>query len=153
MQKFILNTIIFLFLLIATNEAYPYPMTPDISMTTGALCSVIDNDFDEYRYEEKIPYCFRNVSSRLKKYIYEQYEIPLEERNQYTIDHLIPLSIGGSNNIKNLWPEHKAVKAMRSNLEEHLYFKVKEGKMLQKEAIEILIKCKFHPEKSECNQI
>ncbi|MGA8654781.1 MAG: HNH endonuclease signature motif containing protein [Chthoniobacterales bacterium] len=28
-----------------------------------------------------------------------------EKRNDYEVDHLVILSIGGSNSIKNLWPE------------------------------------------------
>jgi len=74
-----------------------YPHTPNATVTPGSLCDTQNADFIEFRYQEHIPYCARNVSSVLKAKIYEQYGIPEADRDQFTIDHLIPLSIGGSN--------------------------------------------------------
>ena len=122
-----------------------YPMTPDAGDTKGELCTTSDPDFREYRYPERIPYCERNVSSSLKKRIYEDYAIPQIERKDYTIDHLIPLSIGGDNRQINLWPEHKAVKALRLNLEYDLYLKLRDGKISQDDAIDEILWAKFHP--------
>src|SRR5262245_32499514 len=99
---------LFLLLILSLSfPAFPYPMTPDPSETPGELCTDSDSDFYEYRYKEEIAYCKRNVSSQLKANIYDEYEIPKDERRDYTIDHFIPLSIGGSNHQVNLWPEHK----------------------------------------------
>jgi len=84
-----------------------YPHTPNATVTPGSLCDTQNADFIEFRYQEHIPYCARNVSSVLKAKIYEQYGIPEADRDQFTIDHLIPLSIGGSNDRSNLWPEAK----------------------------------------------
>ena len=48
----------------------------------------------------------RNVSTDLKEKIFEEYgiEYPVEF-GSYEIDHLIPLALGGSNDISNLWPK------------------------------------------------
>lgn len=51
----------------------------------------------------------RNVSYRLKELVYRRYGIthrnPYGQPGSYEIDHLIPLELGGSNSLANLWPE------------------------------------------------
>ena len=47
----------------------------------------------------------RNVPPELKIQIYHSYGIVKHFTGQYEIDHLIPLELGGSNDVKNLWPE------------------------------------------------
>jgi hypothetical protein len=84
----------------------------------------------------------RNVSSETKAKIYDLYKIPLHCRYRYTIDHFIPLSIGGDNSPANLWPEHKLVKKTRMSLEEDLFEELKQGTITQKEAIEQIIQTK-----------
>ena len=121
-----------------------YPTIPNREETPGHLCTTKNPDFKEYRYSEKIPYCQRNVNTDRKKFIYDNYKIAENERNQYTIDHLVPLSIGGSNEIKNLWPEHKNVKAERPTLEVDTYKALEAGEITQKDAIEIILNAKFH---------
>ncbi len=131
-----------------TAAALGYPMTPDADETPGSVCTTSNDDFDEYRYPEKIPYCGRNVASSLKKEIYEWYGISESERKDYTIDHLIPLSIGGDNDRRNLWPEHKEVKATRPDLEMKLYKQLRDAKIKQKIAIERILEVKFNPEQN-----
>jgi hypothetical protein len=123
--------------------AYAFPKTPDASITPGELCSPNDPDFKEYRYNEQIPYCERSVTSWRKAKIYDVYGIPENERNQYTIDHLIPLSIGGSNSDENLWAEHLTIKYERGTLEYDLYVKMRDGVITQKEAVRIILCSKF----------
>lgn len=122
-----------------------YPKTPDVDETPGSVCVTADDDFEEYRYPEQIIYCHRSVASSLKKEIYETYDIPESQRKNYTIDHLIPLSIGGDNHRENLWPEHKEVKALRPELEVQLYNQLKVGKILQRAAIDKILEAKFDP--------
>jgi hypothetical protein len=45
------------------------------------------------------------VPQEIKQEIYREYGITSHGRGDYEIDHLIPLELGGSNSIKNLWPE------------------------------------------------
>lgn len=98
-----------------------------------------------YRYPAKIVYCKRNVSNETKRQVYEAYGIPSEDRRNYTIDHFYPLSMGGSNDKKNLWPEHKEVKARRPNLELELFEDLAANKKSQKEVLERILAAKTHP--------
>lgn len=116
-----------------------WPKVPNLERTPGALCDRRNADFDGYRYPEKIPHCRRDVDGRLKRRIYEDYNIPAQCRRFYTIDHLIPLSIGGSNDIKNLWPEHRALKERRPHLEDEVFARVSSGELSQQDAIQIVL--------------
>jgi hypothetical protein len=135
----------FLFGLCFVSVAFGYPMTPDHDETPGDKCRASDPHFTEYRYPERIPYCVRRVSETQRDRIYDLYDIPAKERGQYTIDHLIPLSLGGNNHPENLWPEHKALKALRPRLEIDLYLKLKSGSLTQAAAISRIIQAKYNP--------
>jgi 5-methylcytosine-specific restriction endonuclease McrA len=52
-------------------------------------------------YAEKV----RNVPDAVKKQVYEEYGITSHKPGEYEVDHLISLELGGSNSIKNLWPQ------------------------------------------------
>lgn len=125
-------------------QSFSYPSTPNPEWAEGSLCDRNNTDYTEDRYKEKIPYCERNVSSSMKVEIYELYKIPVKCRTKYTIDHIIPLSIGGDNSAENLWPEHKKIKATRPLLEQELYEKLKAGKIRQKRAVEIILEEKYN---------
>ena len=47
----------------------------------------------------------RDVSEGLKDQVYASYGLPRDPPGKYEVDHLIPLALGGSNDIANLWPE------------------------------------------------
>jgi hypothetical protein len=66
----------------------PTPIRPDPKLTPGATSKKV-----------------RNVTAELKREVYAEYGITEHKPGEYEVDHLIPLSIGGSNSIKNLWPE------------------------------------------------
>ena len=121
------------------------PQVPDPEMTSGDLCDESDEDFLEYRYEEQIPYCDRDVSAKTKRLIYERYGVKESDRTDYTIDHFIPLAAGGSNDEKNLWPEHKKIKATRKNLEYRIYLDLVAGRTTQEQAIQKIIEAKTNP--------
>lgn len=132
----------FVILICLQNLSHSYPLSPHPIETPGHLCQTADLDFIEYRYAEAIPYCKRKVSTSKKRRIYEFYGIPEECRHRYTIDHMIPLAIGGSNHEQNLWPEHVLVKATRPALETQLYWALRKGTLTQDEALDIVIRAK-----------
>jgi hypothetical protein len=47
----------------------------------------------------------RNVPQSEKNQVYAEYGITSHTSGQYEVDHFIPLELGGSNDISNLWPE------------------------------------------------
>lgn len=118
-----------------------YPQRPYSLFSNPVFCTILDRDFDGTRYKENIPHCRRNVSYSTKAKIYSNYGIPKSERGKYTIDHLVPLSLGGSNDIRNLWPQSK--KIYTGNIEGKLYYKVKDGKLSVYEALNIILKIKY----------
>ncbi len=126
-------------------EASAFPFTPDNTRTNGSVCSTQDRDYSEHRYPENIPYCRRSVSSGDKDKIYRDYGVPQKCRKEYTIDHFIPLSIGGTNRIDNLWPEPKVIKQLRKDLEIDLFKALSKGQITQQEAIERIRDAKFNP--------
>jgi hypothetical protein len=87
----------------------------------------------------------RDVSGSTKKKVYDLYKVPANERGTYKgqliskIDHLVPLAIGGSNDISNLWshyyyPEDGYGVVMKNRIENKLHRLVCEGKLDIKEA-------------------
>ncbi len=47
----------------------------------------------------------RDVPNSLKDQVFAEYGITSHPTGEYEVDHLIPLELGGSNDIANLWPE------------------------------------------------
>lgn len=135
-----MRLLIFLLLFCSFN-VFAFPEKPDQNFTPGHFCTIGDPDFKEFRYAENIPYCERNVSYSQRTAIYVKYNVPLAERGDYTIDHLIPLSLGGSNSELNLWPQHKIL--YTGNLEYQVYKLLRDGKITQKEAINVVLSLKL----------
>ncbi|MCB0340927.1 MAG: HNH endonuclease [Pseudobdellovibrionaceae bacterium] len=142
-MKLSLIAIAFQFILLSSSWSFPLKPNPEI--TPGDICSKADPDYERLRYSQKIAYCRRNVSTSVKTKIYQTYDVNLKCRHNFTIDHFIPLSIGGNNSDENLWPEHKAIKELRLQLEQEVFEAVREGRMTQDEAIDIIIEEKMNP--------
>lgn len=127
-----------------------FPMTPDKALTPGALC----DQPDEFRYPAQIPYCKRRVSSRAKWQIIHAYdqslgfhiadEIGTQGRAAFKIDHLIPLSLGGSNDSRNLWPQHRSAYKVTDPLEAQLFKELAAGRIAQEEAVAMIIEAKLN---------
>ncbi len=76
------------------------PIRPDATLTPGATLDVTSADFCVSGYTARV----RKVSAKTKREVYAEYHIT-PTRGAYEVDHLIPLELGGSNAIGNLWPE------------------------------------------------
>ena len=77
------------------------PLRPDPSLTPGDTLPVTKEDICVPGYSKKV----RNVPSGVKKRAYAQYGITRRATGEFEVDHLISLELGGSNSIRNLWPE------------------------------------------------
>lgn len=74
-----------------------------------------------------------SIPDRLKRQVLREYGISEAAADSYEIDFLIIPALGGSDSIRNLWPEpyfHTSWNAyVKDALEEHLHFMVCSGKM------------------------
>lgn len=77
------------------------PVLPDPKMTPGAVLPVTKADICVPGYTKKV----RNVPASIKRQVYAEYGITSHKAGDFEVDHLISLELGGSNSIKNLWPE------------------------------------------------
>jgi hypothetical protein len=125
-------------------QSAAFPLGPNAQVTPGELCTAPDSR----RYPERIAYCSRDVSSNLKDAIIAQYDhdfgyqIGRMQRSQFKIDHYIPLCAGGSNNAKNLWPQHVSVYTITDPLEPAICEKMSEGRLSQKDAVTLVVQAK-----------
>jgi len=110
-----------------------------LSVTTGWLCSPHDPDFAEYRYYGLISYCKRSVTESEKSEIAKIYGVPKSEWYNYEFDHLIPLSIGGSDNYHNIWPQILSQSKIKDKVEDEVYVALKEGKITQAQAVKDIL--------------
>ena len=141
------RTLIALFFALNAFALEPFPRTPDAALTPGSLC----RDPEKQRYPERIDVCRRSVSSAMKDNIvriYDDrgYQVGRMGRQRFKIDHYIPLCMGGSNELDNLWPQHGTVFELTDPLEEATCGKMAAGRLKQAKAIEYIRRGKADPE-------
>lgn len=133
------------FLISSLGFAKGFPISPDVRLTPGSLCGKADT----HRYPEGIAYCERDVNTNLKKVVIKTYDSQLGysvgemNRQDFKIDHFIPLCAGGSNEKRNLWPQHKSVYQVTDPLEPLLCEKMAQGLLRQAEAIKLIREAKL----------
>lgn len=142
--KSFLTVFLGLFLVVTVQANPSFPIGPDANLTPGSLC----DHPDSLRYRERIPYCERDVDTRLKNEIFQDYihklgfRIDMRKRYLYKIDHLIPLCAGGSNHRDNLWPQHESIYKKTDILESTVCEKMSEGRLTQRAAVDMILKAK-----------
>jgi len=77
------------------------PVRPDPDLTPGAVLPVTAAEVCRPGYAKSV----RHVDGKTKALVYREYGIEHHRSGAYEIDHLISLGLGGSNDIRNLWPE------------------------------------------------
>ncbi len=124
-----------------------YPVRPDTALTPGDLCK----QASERRYPERIAYCDRNVHVDLKTEVFITYDRELGyatrqmKRQDFKIDHLIPLCMGGSNTKENLWPQYVEIYTLTDPIEPMLCGLLAQGRIKQIEAVELIKEIKQDP--------
>jgi hypothetical protein len=98
---FILRALTVFFLAQAVLTEQPTPILPDPKLTPGDTFDITVQDVCVPGYAKKV----RAVPAWLKRQAYAEYKITQYKTGDYEVDHLIPLSLGGSNSIRNLWPQ------------------------------------------------
>ena len=101
---------------------HPTPILPDSKLTPGDAFDVTVQDICVPGYSRKV----RNVPAEMKREVYEEYGITSHGPGDYEVDHLIPLELGGSNSIKNLWPESHRTSPWNAQVKDGLEAKLHE---------------------------
>jgi|SRR6185503_16319311 len=73
---------------------------PNPKLTPGAALEVTQKELCEHGYESSD----RTIPITLKIQVADRYSIS-SDVGGYNVDHLIPVGLGGSNSLKNLWPQ------------------------------------------------
>lgn len=86
---------------LATSTRTPGIAYPDSALTPGDELPVTSSQVCQSGYSSSV----RSVSTATKNKVYAEYHITSHPTGAFEVDHLISLELGGSNDIKNLWPE------------------------------------------------
>jgi hypothetical protein len=107
---------------------------PDSACTPGAIFpNATVQQICTYGYTRTV----RNVPFSEKDQVYAEYGIYQHYAGQYEVDHLVPLELGGSNDIANLWPEASSPTPgfhQKDNVENYMHDQVCSGAMSLKQA-------------------
>jgi hypothetical protein len=117
---FIRTFALLLFLASVALAQQPTPIVPDPMLTPGDSFPVTVQDLCVPGYTKKV----RNVPAEMKREVYEEYGVTSHGPGDYEVDHLNPLELGGSNSIKNLWPESHRTSPWNAQVKDRL-----EGKL------------------------
>ena len=86
----------------SSTKAGPAYLYPNPTLTPGAELTTDASTICTPGYASSV----RNVSTATKKQVYAEYGVSYPQpTGAYEVDHFIPLEIGGSNDIRNLWLE------------------------------------------------
>jgi hypothetical protein len=120
---YILRAFVFLaFLAQVLVAQQPAPILPDPNLTPGNTFDVTNQDVCASGYARKV----RDVPAEMKRQVYQEYGITSHGNGDYEVDHLIPLELGGSNSIKNLWPESHRTAPWNAQVKDRLEDKLHE---------------------------
>lgn len=80
----------------------------------------------------------QGVTAAMEQKVFARYKLPWSRRNEFKIDHLIPIELGGADMIKNLWPQKLGMRpydaARKKQLTEVLLEQIKAGQITLDEA-------------------
>ena len=92
------------------------PINPDPIKTPGDVLTTDPDVICVSGYTKQV----RHVMKATKDQVYDAYGIDHRYPGQYEVDHLISLELGGSNDIKNLWPESFITQPLNAHVKDRL---------------------------------
>lgn len=115
-------------------------LRPDLNKTPGFYCTKENPDFKEFRYKDHVAVCNRNVTQAKRDRIYKAYGVAKADQPLYTIDHMVPLAMGGSNDERNLWPQPKEISS--AGLEFRVYNLISNDRINIQESLDLVLSVK-----------
>ncbi|HEX2914307.1 MAG TPA: HNH endonuclease signature motif containing protein [Chloroflexia bacterium] len=119
------------------TKAGPANLYPDPNLTPGDVFpGVTAKEVCVSGYTKTV----RDVSTAEKQEVLNRYHLAYEA-GKYEVDHFIPLELGGSNDLKNLWPEPYSPlpgARQKDKVENALHQAVCDGKMSLPQAQQII---------------
>ena len=98
------------------------PILPDPKMTPGDTLTTDAQAVCQPGYAKSV----RNVPQSLKNQVYRQYGVTSRQPHEYEIDHRISLQLGGSNSIRNLWPQSVVTQPLNAHVKDRVENKLHE---------------------------
>jgi hypothetical protein len=126
-------------LLLAARALALDPVLPNPTLTPGEMLPQFSQDDICALGFAKAHRPSRTESTALKKLVFERYGIAWSRHAEFELDHDIPLCLGGSNALANLWPEPFSGSwnaYLKDDLEIWLYDQVCAGTMSLRDAQE-----------------
>jgi hypothetical protein len=121
-----------------SNKTLIKVIYPNHTMTPGVIMSTNVTEICKSGYADSV----RNIPQKTINLVYEEYKLSTNQpAGAFQIDELIPIQLGGSNDIKTLWPQPgKPIPGYNEKdiLEDYYYKQVCAGKMSLQSAQEIL---------------
>jgi len=118
-SRFISIAVIITFIMAAWNGRAEDLLLPNPKLTPGKIAR---RDQDQH-----------GVSVAMEQKVFKRYRIPWTRRAEFKIDHLIPVELGGADNVENLWPQNLRVKPYGAERKELLtrclLLRIAEGRM------------------------
>lgn len=92
------------------------PILPDLAMTPGDALTTDAAVVCVPGYTKTV----RDVPQSVKNQVYRQYGVVSRAPREYEVDHLISLELGGSNSIRNLWPQSYVTQPLNARVKDRL---------------------------------
>ncbi len=132
-MKTILRLLLLICILSAPASAQRSPdHVPDAKLTPGDASDVSKDTLCSAEYSNPA----NKLSVSLKRQVFDRYAMSPQAVG-YNVDHLIPVSLGGSNSLTNLWPQPLSGEwsyQMKNKLEQKLYKMVCSGAITLEQA-------------------
>jgi len=131
-MRFVRVPLALLALVFVSALGLKYPDLPDSEMTPGVACPTVTVEMLSHAgYTAEVrangTADGKKITDAVKQQVYAEYHITSHPAGDYEVDHLISLELGGSNDIRNLWPQPYQGKwnaHMKNRLENELHKRV-----------------------------
>lgn len=110
-------------LILAAVLATQAPIRPDPNLTPGVVdpsATLAKVCVDHYDLQPGV----RHVTAATKAKVYAEYGYDEKRFGPAEVDHLISIVLGGSNDIKNLWPQSYVSKPLNAHVKDQLEVKL-----------------------------